>query len=108
MNKELDEIREKIAQMFCAVGIQGANNPKLTKRTEFYGWLIQANALLSLKTDTCQVAVVKKVQELPVTPSLLIYADSGEVLRAEDAYKKGQWDMLRAGFVQEVKDGFGE
>jgi len=107
---ELDEMREQMRNIllapsdgwngFCMVGCHYLFGERKWENCEFrstcHDELIKL--LLSLETDTCRIAVVRKEGVVPAFSYAFRQLTKTEVLRL------AREDILSAGWVKEVKD----
>ncbi len=101
----MDEMREKIAEYLygCipASKVKGWEKASEPVRQFF---MVSANNILSLETDTLRLAVVRKEGELPQCPISFEEAKVDGWDRCERyGYLQAQKDILNEGFVKEVK-----
>lgn len=109
MSKELDEMREMAARL-----IRNKDDWESLPLPLCAIYYKRADDLLSLETDTCRIAVVKKNPELPENPYPLDYKElpdefreraTGEdvYLMAYNGFERCKRKMFADNFVQEVK-----
>jgi hypothetical protein len=115
---ELDEMREKIAKLMAFQdwdsGLIGERDWEKLMEEDKAQYMNDANQILSLETDTCWIAVVRKEPELPKNPYPLVNGvrydlaqDDGDIPTVIDGscyrgYDIAQQDMLKQGWVKEV------
>ena len=97
MGKEIDEIKEKMADRLCPI-VECQHNHKCLTCPRMTAMEELVNEILVVETSTLRLAIVKKKAELP-NRYLTAWEGTGT-----QCYKLAQQDMLNAGFVQEVKE----
>jgi len=90
---ELDDVRDKLVQILGEIfSWDWYSDPDQC-------YLDAIDEILSLSTDTCRIAVVRRRGELPGNPHGIAVDRDPET---REAYKEAQQKMLKAGYVQEV------
>lgn len=98
---ELDEMRDKATRLFASIFWDGYN--KWYEAGRDYPFNEKFTELLSLSTNSCRIAVVRKKGELP-NPYVGKEKKVETVIQPQyHAYKLAQQKMVEAGYVQEVQ-----
>jgi len=103
MSKEMDEIREKIIDLLYeavdkVIMVEPFKDEETFAKTMGLWLNTFADRFLALETPTCRIAVVDREAKLPENPY-------PEERAAWGAYDYAQRDMLKEGWIKEVKDG---
>lgn len=106
MGKGLDEMRERIDGCYGEACNRASLELSLNKTQLAHCGQIMSDMIdqiLKAQTKICRIAVVKKEGELPKNPYDKQHETVEEIGKYQ-AWCDAQQDMLKAGYVQEVKE----